>query len=130
MKIFLFFLPAFALFSLASCDQPKAENKPEVKADTLPKPKISPGTSLQITFPSIDGLIITADSYLQDDSLPWILLCHQAGYSRGEYKETAAKFEAFGYNCLAIDQRSGGEVNGIKNETAARAKEQGKPMDY
>ena len=130
MKIFLFFLSVFAVCSLTNCDQPKAENKTEIKTDTLPKEKITLGTSLQITFPSVDGLIITADSYFQNDSLPWILLCHQAGYSRGEYKETAAKFEKFGYNCLAIDQRSGGEVNGIKNETAARAKKQGKPTDY
>jgi pimeloyl-ACP methyl ester carboxylesterase len=83
-----------------------------------------------ISFPSLDGLTITADNYLQNDTLPWILLCHQAGYSRGEYGETAAFFASAGYNCLAIDQRSGDEVNGVKNETAALAKAKKLPTSY
>ncbi len=70
-----------------------------------------------ITFPSKDGLPITADWYegKQDDT--FILLFHQATYSRGEYRETAPKFVKLGFNCLAIDLRSGGECNFVKNET-------------
>jgi len=83
-----------------------------------------------ITFPSKDGLIITADLYLTDIHKPYILLLHQAGYSRGEYREIAPRLTKLGYNCLAIDQRSGYEVNYIKNETAKLAKERGLPTEY
>ncbi len=83
-----------------------------------------------ITFSSKDGLIITADKYFVNDSLPYIVLCHQAGYSRGEYKETAPKFTKFGYNCIAVDARSGGGVNDVPNETAFDARVKNKPTTY
>src|SRR5687768_9393059 len=82
-----------------------------------------------ITFPSKDGITITGDMYMINDTMPYMLLCHQAGYSRGEYKETAKRFNKLGFNCLAIDQRSGNEVNGVKNMTAEAAKKAGKSTD-
>jgi dienelactone hydrolase len=83
-----------------------------------------------VTFPSKDGLIITADEYITEDTMAYMILCHQAGYSRGEYSETASRFQKFGYNCLAIDARSGKEINGIKNETAVLAAKKRKPTEY
>lgn len=83
-----------------------------------------------ITFPSLDGLTITADFYAGNPDQPYMILCHQAGYSRGEYIETAPKFGKLGYNCLAVDLRSGKEVNGINNETALLAKKKKKGTDY
>lgn len=83
-----------------------------------------------VTFQSKDGLIITADLYISSTQNPYIILLHQAGYSRGEYREIAPKLVKLGYNCLALDQRSGEEVNFIKNETAARAKEKNLPTNY
>jgi hypothetical protein len=84
-----------------------------------------------ITFPSKDGLVITADSYIISESAPTIILCHQAGYSRGEYIQTGRRFNKLGFNCLAIDQRSGDVIYGIKNETAALAKtKSSKPVVY
>lgn len=83
-----------------------------------------------ITFLSKDGVIITADLYFVSDTLPYMILCHQENYSRGEYKETARKFTKLGYNCIAIDARSGDEVNGVKNETAFGAKAKNKPTTY
>ncbi len=83
-----------------------------------------------ITFKSSDGLVITADLYMQDKSYPFMLLFHQANFSRGEYLETAPKLLKFGYNCLAVDLRSGKEVNYIQNETAKRAREKNLPTDY
>jgi len=80
--------------------------------------------SENITFFSDDSLLITADSYIaHEDSAPFIILFHQAGFSRGEYKEIAPKLNALGFNALAIDQRSGKEVNGVINQTASRAVE-------
>lgn len=83
-----------------------------------------------VTFEAKDGLTITADLYVSSTQNPYIILLHQAGYSRGEYREIAPKLVNLGYNCLAIDQRSGDEVNYIKNETAARAKEKNLPTNY
>ena len=80
-----------------------------------------------ITFPSSDGLEITADRYLIDDNSerPCIVLFHQSRWSRGEYRETAPRLNKLGFNCLAIDQRSGNTINGVVNETAQRAADAG-----
>ncbi|APA66465.1 hypothetical protein YQ22_18020 [Maribacter sp. 1_2014MBL_MicDiv] len=59
-----------------------------------------------------------------------MLLFHQAGWSRGEYKEIAPKLNTLGYNCLAIDQRSGGAVNSVTNQTNQRAVAAGKETTY
>lgn len=86
----------------------------------------------QIEFDSLDGLKITADLYIaaSDKTQPFIVLCHQAGWSRGEYREIAPKLNEMGFNCIAIDQRSGKAVNGVTNDTAARAKAAGKGGAY
>jgi hypothetical protein len=77
----------------------------------------------KVTFPADDGLKITADLYLKDYQLPFILLFHQGESSRGEYNEIAARLLKLEYNCLAVDLRSGEKMNYIENETASRAKE-------
>lgn len=84
----------------------------------------------KITFLAKDGLIVTADLYLVNDTLPYMVLCHQAEYSRGEYIETARKFTKLGYNCIAVDQRSGDEVNGVVNETANLADAKRKKVTF
>jgi pimeloyl-ACP methyl ester carboxylesterase len=74
-----------------------------------------------VTFYAIDSVQITADTYFINNVEPTILLCHQAGFSRGEYIKTAKKLNELGFSCMAIDQRSGKEVNGIINKTAIDA---------
>lgn len=86
-------------------------------------------------FPSRDGLDITADFYRSEpdrrtQDAPLIVLFHQAGWSRGEYREIAPKLCAMGYDCLAVDQRSGGAVNDVVNETNARATKAGKGTTF
>lgn len=83
-----------------------------------------------VKFPSKDGLSVTADWYRNDKRSSVIVLCHQAGSSRGEYTEIAARLNALGFNCLAVDLRSGDEVNGIRNETAQEAQIAGKSRNY
>ena len=84
-----------------------------------------------ITIKSKDGLPITADIYkVENSSKPTILLFHQAGYSRGEYVEIAPKLNELGYSCIAIDQRSGKEVNGVVNETNLAAKKENKKTEF
>ncbi len=71
-----------------------------------------------ITLTSDDGLTITGDLYeIENDAAPIILLFHQAGNSRGEYRSIAPKLNMMGFHCLALDQRSGNGVNGVANET-------------
>ena len=84
-----------------------------------------------ITFSSNDSITITADIYkAHPDDAPFILLFHQAGWSRGEYKETAPKLNRLGFNCMAVDQRSGGEVNEVINQTKLEADKAGKKTTY
>ena len=85
-----------------------------------------------VKFPSSDGMAITADVYMNaaDKKRPFIVLFHQAGWSRGEYIEIAPRLNALGFNCMAVDLRSGGEVNGVTNETSARAKAGSKGTSY
>lgn len=83
-----------------------------------------------VTFYSEDGVLITADHYVSSTQNPYIILLHQAGFSRGEYRETAPKFINFGFNCLAVDLRSGNEVNFVKNQTAIDAISKGLSTKY
>jgi len=83
-----------------------------------------------VTFPSLDELTISGIVYEVDPAAPTIVLCHQASYNRHEYDEIGPKLNALGYNCLAIDQRSGGVLFGHDNETSNRAKTQKLPTSY
>jgi len=84
-----------------------------------------------ITFKAEDGVDITADLYMTHaDTASFIILFHQANWSRGEYMEIAPKLNALGYNCMALDQRSGGSVNGIPNKTKASAEKAMKGTQY
>ncbi len=79
--------------------------------------------SHSISFRSADNLLITADSYSPHSSstTPVIVLFHQAGSSRGEYNEIAPELNKLGFNCIAVDLRSGEYSRGKDNETAIRA---------
>lgn len=81
-------------------------------------------------FLSKDGLPITATLYHVAPDFPIILLCHQAGSSKDEYSTIAPRLNELGYNCLAIDQRSGGNKLGGNNATALAAQKANKPTDY
>ncbi len=84
-----------------------------------------------ITFSTTDSVTVTADLYVvHDNDAPFILFFHQAGWSRGEYLEIAPKINKLGFNAMAIDQRSGGKVNNIINQTNKDAKNKGKATKY
>jgi dienelactone hydrolase len=86
-----------------------------------------------VKFQSLDGLEITADLYAGNDARnPFIVMCHQAGWSRGEYREIAPKLQKAGFNCLAIDQRSGKKdlYNKVNNETVRAAAQAGKGTEF
>lgn len=84
-----------------------------------------------ITFPSADGVTITADLYApHGKEAPLILLFHQANWSRGEYLEIAPRLNQLGYNCLAVDLRSGGTINNVPNQTKSAALSKLKGTEY
>ncbi|HOP03488.1 MAG TPA: dienelactone hydrolase family protein [Tenuifilaceae bacterium] len=83
-----------------------------------------------VNFISDDGVTVTADQYVSSTQYPYIILLHQAGFSRGEYRETAPKLVNLGFNCLAVDLRSGDEANFVKNQTAIDAKSKKLPTNY
>ena len=96
----------------------------------IPVPGISQDIQT-IKFSSIDGLQLTADLYMpHDKSAPIIVLFHQARWSRGEYLEIAPKLNMLGFNCMAVDLRSGGVVNRVKNESFNKAQQEMKPTTY
>lgn len=84
----------------------------------------------KVMFYASDSLKITADLYFVGSDYPFILLFHQAESSRGEYKTIAPKLKNMGYNCLAVDLRSGGKSNYVKNETAIQAHQNKLPSKY
>ena len=120
-----------------SCKKDKTETKESNEVVTEEK-IVTPSESASvknaaaetITFPSKDGLLVTADVYKVNDKPVSILLCHQAGYSRGEYKDTAIRLNELGYSVMAIDQRSGKGAKNIVNETAKRAADKNLPTNY
>lgn len=68
-----------------------------------------------------DGVTVYGSYYSNGNPFrPLILLFHQAGSNRGEYATIAPRLVKAGFNCLAIDQRSGGSMWGRKNQTVER----------
>jgi len=119
-NIFLFIL---AFNFLISCKASEKKDTTAIKTIANQKETIS--------FPSKDGLPITADVYWSNNkNNPFILLFHQARFSRGEYLEIAPKLNALGFNCMAIDQRSGDKVNGVINQTHLAAIAKGLSTKY
>jgi len=86
---------------------------------------------VSLDIKSADNITLKADYYQNaGNDKPLILLFHQAGYSRGEYREIGPKLNELGFRCLAIDQRSGKEVNEITNEAFVQASNKGLATNY
>ncbi len=122
--VFRLILIPLSCFLFATSSTMAQDSRPTSRKATTQKVKVVKKT---ITFRSLDGLTLTADLYTghKDKKTPFILLCHQAGWSRGEYKEIAPKLVGMGFNCLAIDQRSGGGVNQVQNASVKAAQKKG-----
>lgn len=74
----------------------------------------------EINFQSSDDLTIYGDLYQINKQATTVLLFHQArSNARAEYGEIAQRLVKEGYNVLAIDQRSGGQLYGSYNRTVA-----------
>ena len=96
-----------------------------------PTTAATPAGVRTIEFPAGDGVTVTADVYAPlPATAPLIVLFHQAGYSRGEYRTIAPRLNKLGFNAMAVDARSGQATQGVGNETAASACKLGKPTTY
>jgi dienelactone hydrolase len=85
------------------------------KAD--PKATITPRT---IALQTVDGVAVTADMYEPTGSRAGcVLLLHQSGGSRGEYRVIGPQLAARGWRALAADLRFGRQdrSTGVPNET-------------
>jgi dienelactone hydrolase len=83
-----------------------------------------------MTIPSEDDLPLTVDYYESTGTRGTIVLFHQAGFSRGSYREIAPRLAEAGFASLAVDQRSGNTVNGVANETTKAAISAGKSTQF
>jgi len=81
-----------------------------------------------VSFTTRDGVTIFASAYAGSaPQAPVILLFHQASSSKSEYAPIAPVLSQLGYNVLAIDQRSGGDLYPPPNETVQHL---GRSTDY
>ena len=104
-------LIALALVALVpGCSKPAAGPMPE-------QPSMMAVTPVE--FMADDGLTVSGTYYRATEPKALILLFHQAGSSKDEYKTIAPRLVDAGYSSLAVDQRSGGNMFGT-NKTAAR----------
>ncbi len=84
-----------------------------------------------ITLRASDGVPVTVDVYAPHPAeATFVVLCHRANWSRGEYAELAPWLNSLGYNCVAVDQRSGGKINGVDNKTLVEALKRSKDTGY
>jgi len=99
-----------------------------VLAGPVAAPPLAGQAPRAVAFMSGDSVPVTGDLYAPlPPTSPFIVLFHQAGASRGEYRDIAPKLVAMGFNCMAVDQRAGDASNGVTNETAHRAQAEGRP---
>ncbi|MGV1761736.1 alpha/beta hydrolase [Rhizobium sp. A22-96] len=82
-----------------------------------------PASAEPVSFDAKDGVKIYGD-FREAEGKPrgTILLFHMAGSNRNEYAPLAPVLNKAGFATLAIDQRSGGDLWGHVNETAAKAR--------
>jgi dienelactone hydrolase len=82
----------------------------------LVPPLGTPAPSIELI--ASDGVHVFARAYdAASPKAPVILLFHQAGSSRSEYATIAPRLVDLGFNVLAVDQRSGGDLYQPANET-------------
>lgn len=113
----------------ASVEDKKAE-KTKKKVDPKMTKTMKENQPISVEFKSLDGLLISGNLYEIGKDKPVLLLCHQATYNKWEYEDIAPRLNELGYNCLAIDQRSGGDFAGKPNETYDRAKAKGLATEF
>lgn len=117
----------FYLLILFSALTSGKAQKPVIETDAKRPEAMVP---VKIRFPSLDSLPITANLYHRSDEAAVLVLCHQARFNKFEYVGIARTLWEKGFNCLAIDQRSGGGIVEEFNETNLEAVKRNKPVEF
>ena len=120
MLMKLLFYTLVGLIMTTACQEQSAKENNDSFTDS----GFEPGTKTRINFKSLDGLNVSADYYAAENSDKVIILCHQAGFSRGSYQAIAPRLVDAGFDCLAVDLRSGNMAKGVINETYIEAVKQ------
>jgi len=120
-----FYFALGTVIILSACNNKKSEERTIIvnEVETKPVPE-------KIQFPSLDSVPVTANLYYKSNGAPVIVLCHQARFNKFEYVGIAKTLMEKGFNCLAIDQRSGGGLVEEVNETMLAAKKLNKPVEF
>ena len=86
----------------------------------------------RVSIEARDGLMINAEYYQAspDPRTPLLVLYHQARSGRAEYRPIAPRLKELGYDCLAVDLRSGQASGGVPNLTAKVARDHGQNPTY
>ena len=114
-----------------STEDPKCPETTEASANSEEVEKEEPAEYPEkIGVLAEDGLSVAAHWYESPDPKGTIVLCHQARFNKFEYTGVAERLNELGWNCLAIDQRSGGPIGDQPNETVLNALEQEKGTDF
>jgi dienelactone hydrolase len=82
-----------------------------------------------VTLTAKDGVTVHGEYVAapKGSAKPLVVLFHQAHSNRHEYAPIQPRLAALGFGSLAIDQRSGGQMFGAENPTAASLK---RPAEY
>ncbi len=123
----LYFILAAGI--LAACGQPEEQIEQVTNPQTTEE-EIEVTYPEKIYFDSKDGLKICAEIYEKDSTGIPIVLCHQAGFNKIEYVKIAPALNEMGYRCMAIDQRSGGNLLEWFNETKLAAEKDSLPTTF
>ncbi|MFY0643078.1 MAG: alpha/beta hydrolase [Bacteroidia bacterium] len=122
----LLFYTVLGILMTSACQQ-----KTEGDANgSKTKSAFEAGTKTKVNFNSLDGLNISADYYAAENSDKVVILCHQAGFSRGAYRDIAPRLVDAGFDCMAVDLRSGNIANEVINETHIEAVKNEVGTDY
>lgn len=81
-----------------------------------------PLPSVTVSFQTEDSIWVFADYYQpadSDESTPVLLLLHQSASNSNEYLPMIPSFLEWGFSCLAVDARGGGQNYGRHNRTNA-----------
>ena len=119
----IFVLAPIALFVVGcSCGN---EDVPEL-------PQGKPAGHVEVIFDATDKHQVYADFLpsKKPNSDRIVLLFHQARSNASEYETIAPKIAKLGFDCLAVDQRAGGDMWGRVNRTVNKSGAGGYPEAY